>query len=70
MPNALRAYREKKGLSQQEVADALGISRAMVGLLENGERPFTAEMAVLIEKKLGQSRVLFRPDLFRKTVAA
>ncbi len=69
MPNALLAYREKEGLSQQEVADALGISRPMVGFLENDERPFTADMAVHIEKKLGINRLLLRPDLFRKRAA-
>lgn len=41
----------------------------MVGFLENDERPFTADMAVHIEKKLGISRLLLRPDLFRKRAA-
>lgn len=70
MSNALLAYREKKGLSQQEVADALGISRPMVGFLETGERPFTIDMTLLIEEKLGINRLLLRPDYFRKRVAA
>ncbi len=66
----LRAYREKKKLSQQELADLLNVSRQMVGMLETGERPFTADMAVHIEETLGINRVLFRPDLFRKRLAA
>lgn len=41
----------------------------MVGMLETGERQFTAEMAVNIEAKTGMNRVLFRPDLFRKKAA-
>lgn len=69
MVNALLAYREKKGLSQQQVADALGISRQMVGFLENGERPFTPEMAVHIERKLRINRLLILPGLFRKRAA-
>lgn len=69
MANALLAYRERKKLSQQEVADALGISRQMVGFLENDERPFTADMALLIEEKLGINRLLLRPDYFRKRAA-
>lgn len=69
MINALLAYRERKNLSQQEVADALDISRQMVGLLENGERTFTADMAVHIEATLGINRRLLRPDLFRKRAA-
>ena len=65
----LRAYREKKNLSQEELAALLGVSRQMVGMLETGERQFTAEMAVNIEAKTGMNRVLFRPDLFRKKAA-
>lgn len=65
MSNPLKAYRKKERLSQQEVADKLGISRAMVGLLENGQREFSAEISVLIEKSLGINRVMLRPDLFR-----
>lgn len=65
----LKAYREKNKLSQEEIASLLGISRQMVGMLETGDRDYTAEMAVLIEEKLGLNRVLFRPDLFRKRAA-
>jgi transcriptional regulator with XRE-family HTH domain len=65
----LRAYREKKKLSQEDLAALLGVSRQMVGMLETGDRQFTAEMAVLIEEKTGINRVMFRPDLFRKRAA-
>jgi transcriptional regulator with XRE-family HTH domain len=65
----LRAYREKKRLSQEDLAALLGVSRQMVGMLETGERGYTAEMAVLIEEKTGINRVMFRPDLFRKRAA-
>lgn len=65
MSNPLKAYRKRQRLSQQEVADKLGISRGMVGLLENGQREYTAETAVLIEKRLGINRVVLRPDIFR-----
>lgn len=60
----LRAYRDENGLSQQAVADQLGVSRQLVSLLETGDRQYTPEMAVLIEKELGIPRVKFRPDLF------
>lgn len=60
----LRAYREENRLSQQEVADRLKVSRQLVGMLETGERPYTADMAVLIEKALGIPRAKLRPDLF------
>lgn len=69
MANPLKAYRKQKALSQEAVAQKLGISRAMVGMLENGKREFTAETAVLIERSLGINRVLLRPDLFRREAA-
>lgn len=69
MANALLAYRERKKLSQQEVADSLGISRQMVSFLENDEREFTINMVLLIEEKLGINRLMLRPDYFRKRAA-
>jgi transcriptional regulator with XRE-family HTH domain len=51
-------------LSQQQLADKLGISRQMVGMLETGERDFTVEMCLLIERKLGIPRENVRPDFF------
>lgn len=70
MSNPLKSYRTQNQLSQEAVAEKLGISRQMVSFLENGERDFTADMAVLIEQKLGINRVMFRPDLFRRREAA
>lgn len=70
MGNPLRTYRDKNQLSQQDVADKLGISRQMVGFLETGEREFTAHMAILIEKKLGIDRTAIRADLFRREARA
>lgn len=63
----LKAYREKHSLSQQELADMLGKSRQMIGFLEAGERPYTAEMCVLIENRIRIPRAVFRPDLFTET---
>jgi transcriptional regulator with XRE-family HTH domain len=68
-PNPLKKYREAKQLSQQDVADKLGVSRQMVGFLENGEREFTPDMAVKIEKKLGIPREEIVPEFFRKAAA-
>jgi transcriptional regulator with XRE-family HTH domain len=69
MSNPLLTYRKLRGLSQESVAALLGVSRQMVGFLEQGERNFTAEMAVKIEQKLGIDRVHFRPDLFKRRAA-
>lgn len=62
----LKAYRDERGLSQQDLADKLGISRQMVGFLESGDRPYTALMCLLIEKKLGIPRAVCNPSLFAK----
>jgi transcriptional regulator with XRE-family HTH domain len=60
----LKSYREENELSQQQLADRLGISRQMVGMLETGERDCTADMCLLIEKKLGIPREEILPELF------
>lgn len=69
MSNALKSYRERKRLSQKDVAALIGVSRQMVSFLENGKRCITGETAVLIEQRLGINRVLLRPDLFRRRAA-
>lgn len=38
----------------------------MVGHLENGDREFTADMAMLIESKLGIDRAVILPKLFKR----
>lgn len=65
----LRAYREENNLTQQEVADRLDVSRGLIAQLETGDKRYTADMAVLIEKRLGIPRERFRPDLFNREAA-
>ncbi len=36
MKNRLEALRKARGLNQEELADALGVSRQTIGSLENG----------------------------------
>lgn len=60
----LREYRDDKKLTQQDIADKLKVSRGLIAQLEVGAKSYTAEMAVLIEKRLGIPRERFRPDLF------
>ena len=40
----LREAREKLGVTQQEFADMLGITRTYVGLVENGSKPFSEKL--------------------------
>lgn len=44
----LKKARQKPGLSQQELADSIGMSRVMIGLMERGEKPIEqrTELAV------------------------
>ena len=37
-PNIFRKIREQSGLTQQQMADKLGVSRSAIGMYENGER--------------------------------
>ncbi len=36
LPRVLRRYRDKVGLSQQELADSLGVSKGFISALEGG----------------------------------
>lgn len=37
-PNVFKYLRTKSGLTQQQMADKLGLSRSTIGMYENGER--------------------------------
>lgn len=67
--DALTQYREKRTLSQQALADALGVSRQMIGMIEGGRRKITAEFAVQINAKLGIPLARLRPDLWGRRAA-
>lgn len=47
-PNIFKHIREKSGLTQQQLADKLGISRSTVGMYEKGEREPNFETLELI----------------------
>lgn len=42
-PNYLRAWREFRGLSQEELADAIGTSHQVIGYLERGRTQLSAK---------------------------
>jgi len=57
-------YRAKHGLTQQELADKLGISKSLVSRIESGERKTDVETLVpLINSKLRIRPSRIRPDL-------
>jgi len=41
---SLSDFRRRNGLTQQALADRLGVSRNYVALIENGRKPFTEKM--------------------------
>ena len=62
----LKTYREKHQLTQQELADRIGISRALAGMLETGAKPCTVNTALMIEEKLGIDRAEMLPEVFKR----
>lgn len=52
--NKLKYYREKAGLTQQDVADCLGLSKSGYALKEQGRRAFTVEEGIAISDYIKQ----------------
>ncbi|GMA08198.1 hypothetical protein GCM10025886_13490 [Tetragenococcus halophilus subsp. flandriensis] len=46
-------YRKKAKLSQQDVADKVGLSQHHIGLLENGQRQWTLETFIKVTSAIG-----------------
>lgn len=53
--------RYKLGLSQQQLADSLGVSRSMIGMVETGKRTLTAPVA-LIYRDMCRSAAALNPE--------
>jgi transcriptional regulator with XRE-family HTH domain len=62
--NALSKFREAKGLTQEQIAELLGTTKATVSRWESDKRRPDPAMAIEIESKLGIPREELRPDLF------
>ncbi|MHA1888344.1 MAG: transcriptional regulator [Promethearchaeia archaeon] len=50
MKNRVREYRENFHLSQQELAEAVGVSRQMISYIENGTKKPNLILALKIAK--------------------
>ena len=53
MPAVIRRYRDAAGLSQQELADRVGISKSYVSSLELGYRAPNLNLLVKIARSVG-----------------
>jgi transcriptional regulator with XRE-family HTH domain len=51
--NYLRAWREKAGLTQEELADKAGTTKAVISLLENEKRPLSSKWLRKFAEALG-----------------
>lgn len=55
----IRFYRKAKGLTQRELAEAMGVTATTVWLWEDGRRSPTYETLIRIQEFLGVPRTLF-----------
>ena len=64
MANAIKFWRKKKGMSQQKLADLLGIDRPVLSRVENPNIPIDPDekMAIKISRILG----VLVTDILRK----
>ena len=61
--HALRAYRDRHGLTQRALAKSLGVSSITVSRWETGARKIDDELLALVAQKTGIPRGALRPDL-------
>ncbi len=55
MKNIIKQLRKKAGLRQEDIANALGVSRQTIIAIENNKYNPTLELAMKIAKLLGRS---------------
>ena len=49
----IRAYRRERGVSQEELADTLGVHRTYMGGVERGERNLTLRSLERLAERMG-----------------
>ncbi|MHB9093508.1 MAG: helix-turn-helix transcriptional regulator [Eubacteriales bacterium] len=55
MKNKIKLARVEKGLTQEELADLVGVTRQTIGLIEAGKYNPTVKLCLLLGKSLGKS---------------
>lgn len=53
IPNRIKQLREKRGLTQRELAEKIGVSEQHMNKMENHNKPVTMTNAALIANALG-----------------
>jgi transcriptional regulator with XRE-family HTH domain len=54
----IRAYRRERGVSQEELADSLGVHRTYMGGVERGERNLTLRSLERLAERMGVDPVV------------
>lgn len=62
--SALTEYRKTRGISQEEFAEALGVSRPTVTRWETGARKIDGKLVPTVSERTGIPVSALRPDLF------
>ena len=57
METEIRRFRQEKGMTQQELADYVGVTRQTINALENARYNPSLLLAYKITKKLGQDSI-------------
>lgn len=52
--NCIKEYREKLGLSQEQLSAKSGVPRSTIGEIENGKHAVTLEAALRLSEALGE----------------
>ena len=55
LKNRLKEIRKEKGISQQELAEMVGVSRNTISSLETGQYEPTAKLALILSIALGKN---------------
>lgn len=63
-PHPLNQYRDKHKLTQAQLAELLGVSRATITHIETGKRRVTPEKAIEFEAKIGVKKKALCPEIF------
>lgn len=64
----LRKYRKKLGLSQHDMAKALGVSQASLSQVESGKLAISSKLQAKMEKEFGKAKYPVRYPDFARTV--